>query len=262
MSPAAARRRARDDGPRPDPAALPGVGAPADAPAARRQVPRGALLLRRRLRQLGVHRRATSRRAGYARERVRVVYPGVDERFSPEGERADLGRPYAFTVATLEPRKNLDTPQPRRSACSTATRRSRSPAAAGWGPTPALDDDGIVRLGFVAARRASAPVPRGRRLRLPVAVRGLRDARRRVDGVRDPGGRVRASRRSTRRAATRPCASTRRSRGDRRWNRGGAPRADELVPRGLEHARTFTWRAVGETMVDAYTRVGSKMGAR
>jgi glycosyltransferase involved in cell wall biosynthesis len=39
-------------------------------------------------------------------------------------------------------------------------------------------------------------------------------------------------------------------------------RRDELVSRGLEHARTFTWRAVGETMVDAYAQAGSKMGSK
>ena len=46
---------------------------------------------------------------GVPGERVRVAHPGVDPRFRPEGERADLGRPYALTVATLEPRKNLGT---------------------------------------------------------------------------------------------------------------------------------------------------------
>src|SRR5207247_932427 len=41
-------------------------------------------------------------------ERLRVARPGVDPRFRRDGERADLGRPYVLTVATLEPRKNLD----------------------------------------------------------------------------------------------------------------------------------------------------------
>ena len=40
-------------------------------------------------------------------ERVRVAYPGVDdERFRPTGERRDLGRPYVFTTATEDWRKN------------------------------------------------------------------------------------------------------------------------------------------------------------
>jgi glycosyltransferase involved in cell wall biosynthesis len=39
-------------------------------------------------------------------ERLRVAYPGVDERYTPEGERRDLGRPYVFTTATEDWRKN------------------------------------------------------------------------------------------------------------------------------------------------------------
>ncbi len=40
-------------------------------------------------------------------DRVRVALPGVDEVFSEDGARADLGADYVLTVATLEPRKNL-----------------------------------------------------------------------------------------------------------------------------------------------------------
>jgi glycosyltransferase involved in cell wall biosynthesis len=40
-------------------------------------------------------------------ERIVVAYPGIDRRFSAEGDRADLGGPYVLTVSTLEPRKNL-----------------------------------------------------------------------------------------------------------------------------------------------------------
>jgi glycosyltransferase involved in cell wall biosynthesis len=48
---------------------------------------------------------------GVPPERVHVARPGVDDRFRPDGVRADLGRPYALTVATLEPRKNLGVAQ-------------------------------------------------------------------------------------------------------------------------------------------------------
>src|SRR5262249_11198026 len=37
---------------------------------------------------------------GVPRERIRVAYPGVGGAFTPEGERHDAGRPYAFTTAT------------------------------------------------------------------------------------------------------------------------------------------------------------------
>jgi alpha-1,3-rhamnosyl/mannosyltransferase len=44
---------------------------------------------------------------GVPRERIRVAYPGVDERFSPAGEAAPAVRPYVLSVAGDEPRKNL-----------------------------------------------------------------------------------------------------------------------------------------------------------
>jgi glycosyltransferase involved in cell wall biosynthesis len=47
-------------------------------------------------------------RAGVPRERIRVAYPGVDELFTPDGSRRE-GRPYAFTTATLDWRKNVET---------------------------------------------------------------------------------------------------------------------------------------------------------
>jgi glycosyltransferase involved in cell wall biosynthesis len=40
------------------------------------------------------------------RERIRVAYPGVDARYRPDGERRDTGRPYVFTTATEDWRKN------------------------------------------------------------------------------------------------------------------------------------------------------------
>ena len=84
------------------------------------------------------------------RERVKVAYPGVKEAFRPDGERADLGRPYVLTVATLEPRKNLgDAPRGtpaarRRAGCS------RSPAAPAGATSPRLRGPNVVRLGFVS----------------------------------------------------------------------------------------------------------------
>jgi glycosyltransferase involved in cell wall biosynthesis len=48
-------------------------------------------------------------RLGLQSERVRVAHPGVDDRFRPEGDRHDLGRPYVFTTATGDWRKNRET---------------------------------------------------------------------------------------------------------------------------------------------------------
>src|SRR5207253_4885602 len=86
---------------------------------------------------------------GVEPRRVRVARPGVDARFSPGGARSDLGSPYLLTVATLEPRKNLD-------GLVAAYRLLGMQhvlavaGGAGWGQQPRLRADGVRRLGFVA----------------------------------------------------------------------------------------------------------------
>jgi Glycosyl transferases group 1/Glycosyltransferase Family 4 len=45
-------------------------------------------------------------RLGIPRTRIRVAYPGVNARYGPEGAGRDLGRPYVFTTATEDWRKN------------------------------------------------------------------------------------------------------------------------------------------------------------
>lgn len=83
-------------------------------------------------------------------ERIVVAYPGIDPRFRPEGERAELGGPYVLTVATREPRKNL----PALVAAFTLLRRRRPgltlaiAGLAGWEDRP-LDEVGVRLLGFV-----------------------------------------------------------------------------------------------------------------
>jgi glycosyltransferase involved in cell wall biosynthesis len=42
------------------------------------------------------------------RERIHVAHPGIADVFRRDGIRTDLGAPYVLTVATLEPRKNLE----------------------------------------------------------------------------------------------------------------------------------------------------------
>ena len=88
-------------------------------------------------------------RLGVAPERVKVAYPGVKEAFRPDGERADLGRPYVLTVATLEPRKNL-------AALVEAHRLLDDDVllavagGSGWGDQTELRGRNVVRLGFVS----------------------------------------------------------------------------------------------------------------
>ncbi len=85
---------------------------------------------------------------GVPEERLCVARPGVDGRFSPGGPRADLGRPYVLTVATFEPRKNLDT-------LLEAHRLLVDELALvlaggeGWGERSELTGKGVRSLGYV-----------------------------------------------------------------------------------------------------------------
>jgi glycosyltransferase involved in cell wall biosynthesis len=88
---------------------------------------------------------------GVPEERIVVAYPGIDPRFRPDGERADLGGPYVLAVSTLEPRKNL----PALVAAFEALRRRRPELTLalagleGWEQRP-LATDGVRLLGFVS----------------------------------------------------------------------------------------------------------------
>jgi glycosyltransferase involved in cell wall biosynthesis len=86
---------------------------------------------------------------GVPEERVRVALPGVDDVFTHEGARADLGGEYVLTVATLEPRKNLAALVDAHAQLGREDLRLAVVGAEGWGEQPALDRPGIVRLGFV-----------------------------------------------------------------------------------------------------------------
>lgn len=88
--------------------------------------------------------------------RVRVAYPGVDASFRPEGERADLGAPYVLSVATLEPRKNLDVLVSAFRLLGRDDVKLAVVGAAGWGEQPSLDHPGIVRLGYVSDEELSS----------------------------------------------------------------------------------------------------------
>jgi glycosyltransferase involved in cell wall biosynthesis len=81
-------------------------------------------------------------------ERVHVAHPAAALVFTREGKRADLGRPYALTVATLEPRKNLETLLDAHELLDGEFALAVV-GAAGWGLQPRLDRPGVIRLGYV-----------------------------------------------------------------------------------------------------------------
>lgn len=188
---------------------------------------------------------------GVPPRRVRVASPGVDRLFRPDGERADLGRPYVLTAATLEPRKNLDT-LVRAHASLDGDLALAVAGGEGWGAQPRLDVEGVIRLGYVddaeLARlyRGAAvfvypsrfegfgiPIVEAMASGVPVVAsahpsmdEACGDAAVRAD----PG------------SAEAIAAAIERALAER----------DELVRRGLEHARCFTWSRVGRTLLSVW----------
>jgi glycosyltransferase involved in cell wall biosynthesis len=190
----------------------------------------------------------------FPRERTLVAHPGIGREFTPEGQASDLGLPYLLTVATLEPRKNLETLVRAFELLAEPDLALAVAGGAGWGEQPQLDRRGIVRLGRVTDeelarlyRGAAAviypsrfegfgmPITEAMACGAPVvasAHRSMDEASGAAAVRADPEDPVAIA------AAIRTALS----------------RREELRDLGLAHAATFSWRRTGEVFLEGYRR--------
>jgi glycosyltransferase involved in cell wall biosynthesis len=192
-----------------------------------------------------------SERLGIPDDRLRVAPPGLGDGFAPEGDRADLGRPYVLGLGTLEPRKNLG----RLIAAWQLLDDGLALALAGgegWGEQPGLDADGIVRLGYVPDAEVGRLLRGAAVFVYPSLFEGFGMP---VVAAMACGTPVVASSHPSLDEACGDAAV----RADPEDPEAIAAaigealaRRDELVPRGLAHARRYSWRAVGETFLRGY----------
>jgi Glycosyl transferases group 1/Glycosyltransferase Family 4 len=170
-------------------------------------------------------------RLGIPRERIHVAYPGVGAEFSPEGPRFDNGAPYVFTTATDDWRKNLETLR----AASTV-HPLLSPAELGYIHPERLPALYRGASAFVYPSRFEGfgiPVIEAMACGVPCIVsshpsldEASGDAAVRVDPDSPESITV--------------------------GIREALDRRDELVPRGLAHARRFTWLETGRVHLQSY----------
>jgi glycosyltransferase involved in cell wall biosynthesis len=187
---------------------------------------------------------------GVPPERIVVAHPGLENGFGPDGDRADLGRPYALTVATLEPRKNLDTLLEAHRLLGNGLALAVA-GGRGW-REPRLEGDGVLPLGFVPHDGLPALYRGGEVFVFPSRFEGfgmpiveamacgvpcVASSHPSLDEACGDAA-VRADPESPEALA----AAIERALAER----------DELVRRGLEHARRFSWRRAGEIMLAGY----------
>jgi alpha-1,3-rhamnosyl/mannosyltransferase len=189
---------------------------------------------------------------GVSAERVRVAHPAPKAAFRPDGPVGDLGARYVLTVATLEPRKNLQTLVEAHRLLAEDLLLAVV-GAEGWGEQPLLDDPRIRKLGYVSdeelARlyRGAAvvaypsrfegfgiPVIEAMACGVPVVVSShpsLDEASGEAALRADPD------------SPSDFAAAIERARAER----------ERLGASGLEHVRGFSWNAVGEIFLRGYS---------
>jgi glycosyltransferase involved in cell wall biosynthesis len=188
---------------------------------------------------------------GVPADRVHVGHPAPKETFRADGPAAHLGAPYLLTVATLEPRKNLQTLVEAHRLLGGDLLLAVA-GGEGWGDQPELDDPRIRRLGFVSDdelarlyRGAAAAVYPSRFEGFGIPVLEAMACGCPVVVSAHPSLDEASGTAAVRADPDDPAALAEAI-------RNALGRRVELGGKGVEHAATFSWRAVGETFLRGY----------
>ena len=184
-------------------------------------------------------------------ERIRVAHPAPKDVYRVEGSATDLGVPYLLTVATLEPRKNLQ-------VLVEAHRMLGDDlelvvvGGEGWGEQPLLDGPRIRRLGFVSDEELARLYRGATVVAYPSRFEGFGIP---VLEAMASGATVVVSAHESLDEASGD-AAVRANPDDPAAFAAAIERArverGALVARGLEHVKRFSWRAVGEVFLRGY----------
>ena len=188
---------------------------------------------------------------GIAPERIRVAHPAPKAVYRVDGPTSGIGVPYVLTVATLEPRKNLQVLVDAHRLLGDDLELVIA-GGEGWGEQPLLDGPRIRRLGFVSDEELARLYRGAAVVAYPSRFEGFGIPV--IEAMACGAPVVVSAHESLDEAAG--DAAVRADPEDPVAFAAGIEHAlaerEQLVARGLEHVKAFSWRAVGEIFLRGY----------